>query len=319
MFDEACVYAPAKINLGLNVLPVRNDGFHEIESIFQTVSISDKLEIRFLEDYGKCSVFCEDLVLPLKNTITLAYDAFCKVVAVPVHSVAVKLTKHIPDGGGLGGGSSDAAAFIRALEKAYDLSFTDAQLDFIASEVGSDVFFFIHCEKDGCGCAVVSGRGENLRFVSKRSDLYFVLAFPNVHSSTKEAYALIDEQFDKKTGLVYPSLDELESIYNSPVEEWTFKNAFTPVLVNKYPEIGYYIERIRKTDALYVNMSGSGSTVFGVYAVREKALDAVKSLGYEGIRCLLTSWFFFMHISFVLRRIAYADYRVAYPKGRRRR
>ena len=288
MLDETCVFAPAKVNLGLKVLPVRGDGFHEIESIFQTVNIFDKLEIKFLADYGKCSVFCESLILPKKNTITLAYDAFCEVVSVPVHSVSVRLTKRIPDGGGLGGGSSDAAAFIRALEKAYDLSLTDAQLDFIASKVGSDVFFFIHCEKDGCGCAVVSGRGENLRFVSKRSDLYFVLAFPNVHSSTKEAYALIDEQFDK-TALIYPSLDKLESIYYLPVEEWTVKNAFTPVLINKYPEIEVCLKSIKKTGALYAEMSGSGSTVFGIYTVREKALNAIESIGYEGIRCLMTS------------------------------
>ena len=191
MLDEIVVFAPAKINLGLKVLPKRQDGFHDLESIFQTVSLADKLTVTKSSGSG-CTVFCDKMELPENNTITMTYKAFYDVLGYSGTAVNVVLEKHIPAGGGLGGGSSDAASLIWALEKLNNVRLTEKQLDSIASSIGSDVFFFTHCDSAGSCCAVVSGRGEFVRVIKKRQDLYFVLVFPEVHSSTKEAYSLVD-------------------------------------------------------------------------------------------------------------------------------
>ncbi len=287
MLDEIVVFAPAKINLGLRVLPKRQDGFHNLESIFQTVSLADKLTVSKSSGSG-CSVFCEKMELPKNNTITMAYKAFCDVSECSGFAVNVTLEKHIPAGGGLGGGSSDAASLIWALEKLNGVRLSEKQLDAIASSVGSDVFFFTHCNSKGNGCAVVSGRGEFVKVIRKRQDLYFVLVFPEVHSSTKEAYFLVDKLLANNEKKEYPTLGDLEKMYFSPVSDWKFKNTFTEALKLKYPEIDVALQKLRETDSLYSEMSGSGSTVFGIYASWEEAKKAAKILNDEGLKCVVT-------------------------------
>lgn len=287
MLSEIVVFAPAKINLGLKVLPKRQDGFHNLESIFQTVSLADKLTVSEFSGSG-CTVTCEDMELPENNTISNTYKAFCSVTGISGFAVKVILEKHIPAGGGLGGGSSDAAAFIRALEKLKGIRLSEKQLDAIASEVGSDVFFFTHCDSAGTCCAVVTGRGEFVRVIKKRRDLYFVMIFPEIHSSTKEAYILVDKLLANNGKIKYPLLGDLEKMYFSPVSEWKFKNTFTEALKLKYPEIDIALQKLRETNALYSEMSGSGSTVFGIYASWEEAKIAAKILNDEGLKCVVT-------------------------------
>src|SRR5574344_1375600 len=113
MLTEIHLTAPAKVNFGLKVLPPRSDGFHNIESIFQSVSLCDEIAVQVTRGERFCSVSCGEMMLPAENTVTLAYRAFCEVVPECVCAVSVELAKHIPAGGGLGGGSSDAAAFVR--------------------------------------------------------------------------------------------------------------------------------------------------------------------------------------------------------------
>ena len=284
MLSEIHIVAPAKINLGLNVLPHRKDGFHSIESIFQAVSLKDELFVALEEGFGKCDVSCDGLVLPEENTVTAAYKAFGAAAGIQPLSVRVKLVKKIPSGGGLGGGSSDAAFFVRALEKLHGVTLTEEQLDFIAARVGSDVFFFFHCDDDGTGAAVVSGRGEFVRKIPCRPDLHIVLAFPEVHSSTKEAYSLVDAWFESGEVIEHPVLSELECMYNAPVSDWRFKNTFTIPLTAQYQKIGAALECVRRSGALYSEMSGSGSTVFGVYASRAEAENAAGFMDCEGLK-----------------------------------
>lgn len=279
--------APAKVNLGLRVLPKRTDGFHDIESIFQTIELKDILDVSVCEGTGNCSVFCEQISLPPENTLSLAYKAFCALMPKPVLSVNVKLTKRIPAGGGLGGGSSDAVALVRALEEITEEKLQDEQLDQIAGAVGSDVFFFCHCGKNIDGAALVTGRGENVKNIKKRRDLHFVLVFPNVFSSTKEAYSLVDELYETDNQVIYPPLDKLESIYNRSIEEWTFCNTFTPALTSRYKEIEYCLNCIHQSGALFSDMSGSGSTVFGVFEQRENAINAIELLTKQGLKAVL--------------------------------
>ena len=277
MEHEISGWAYAKINFGLRVLPGRADGFHGIESIFQTVDLFDELTLTVTAEKG-CFVHCSDMELPENNTLTKAYNAFCKVVDCEVPGVKVELKKRIPSGGGLGGGSSDAAALVRMLEKLCNVRLSDSDLDNIAAETGSDVFFFMHCDEQGRGCALVSGRGEVVKKIHGREDLFLVLIFPKVSSSTKEAYALVDEAFAGGKVLVSPEFDELELVYRKPPENWTFINTFTPVISKKYEEIGRAIEALKALNCNYAQMSGSGSTVFGVFASRQLAESAVEKL-----------------------------------------
>ena len=142
MLSEVCISSLAKINIGLKVLPKRDDGFHNIESIFQTVDIADELKVSLSDGNARCKVSCDSLRLPTENTITMAYNAFCTVTGMELPSVNVELTKRIPSGGGLGGGSSNAAALVRALQIITDITLSSEQLDKIAARVGSDVYFF---------------------------------------------------------------------------------------------------------------------------------------------------------------------------------
>ena len=277
MEREISARAYAKINFGLRVLPGRSDGFHGIESIFQTVDLFDELTLTQSAEKG-CFVHCNSMKLPENNTLTKAYNAFCEVAGTEVPGVKVELKKGIPSGGGLGGGSSDAATLTRMLEELCDVRLSDKQLDYVASVTGSDVFFFMHCDDEGRGCALVSGRGENVVKIQPRDELFLVLIFPGVSSSTKKAYALVDEAFDKGNVLVSPEFDELELVYRRPPEKWTFINTFTPVISAEYTDIGRAIEALRALNCDFAEMSGSGSTVFGVFASRQLAESAVEKL-----------------------------------------
>ena len=277
MNREFSARAYAKVNFGLRVLQGRDDGFHGIESIFQTVDLYDELIVTTSAEKG-CQVFCSSMQLPAKNTLTAAYEAFCEIADRDVTGIQINLKKGIPSGGGLGGGSSDAAALIRSLEKLYGTKLSYQQKDYIAAKTGSDVFFFMHCDDEGKGCALVSGRGEKVQQINPREELFLVLIFPKVSSSTKEAYSLVDEAFAKGNTLISPEFNELELIYRKPTKNWTFINTFTPVISEKYEEIRRAIEALRVMDCDYAEMSGSGSTVYGVFTSRQQAETAVKKL-----------------------------------------
>lgn len=271
MLGEIHVHAPAKINLGLRVLPKREDGFHGIESVFVALALGDDLLVRPLAEKDVCRFFCDNDEVPQENTITRAYQAARSVLNAPLPGVRVELKKRVPMGGGLGGGSSDAAALIVALRK-LGVAFPVGADNKIAALVGSDVFFFLSLDGRPEGAAVVSGRGELVRPISPRSDLHYVLVFPGVHSSTAEAYSAIDSVERSKNGWL--PLDELENVYNSPVKDWTFANDFTPVIAARYSKVQQALQDVKSCGALFCDMSGSGSTVFGVFESASQAQEA---------------------------------------------
>ena len=285
MLSDVQIRAPAKVNIGLRVLPKRDDGFHSIESIFQTVDFADDLSLNLLKEDGLCKVDCAQMELPAENTITAAYRAFCRLTGKHA-GVQVKLTKRIPAGGGLGGGSSDAASFIKAYAALTGTALSPGLADAVASEVGSDVFFFLHCGEKG-GAALVSGRGEVVRPIVPRNDLHFVLVLPDVHSSTKEAYALVDKALEAGDSLQYPPLEKLESVYRGPIKKWSFANTFTPALTYKYSAIADALADVRKSGAVWADMTGSGAVVFGVYDSAVSAESACNLLHETWGRCVL--------------------------------
>lgn len=284
MFDEYKAKAYAKVNFNLKVLPKRADGFHSIESIFQTVSLYDELSVLKTEKNG-CKINCEAVSLPENNTLTSSYKAFTEVTGL-APGIEVNLKKGIPACGGLGGGSSDAAALIRILEKITGIKLSVQQRNSVAAKVGSDVFFFMHCDDEGRGCALVSGRGEKIKKIDSRKDLFLLLLFPEVSSSTKEAYALIDEAYSGEIKLQYPSFDNLEKVYRNTPKEWNFTNTFTPVLCKRYDVVWTALSDLKKSSAEYTEVSGSGSTVFGVFTDKQKALSCCSLLS-ETWKCEL--------------------------------
>ena len=276
MLGEIRVYAPAKINLGLRVLPKREDGYHSIESVFATVGLSDVLTVQPLAEKNVCKVFCSQADFPQENTVNAAYQAAMRVLGRDLPGISVQLTKRIPLGGGLGGGSSDAAALLVALQK-LGVAMTGQEANKIAALVGSDVFFFLSLDGKPEGAALVWGRGELVKPIAPRSDLHYVLVFPGVHSSTAKAYAALDERVGKP-GDECLSLDQLESVYRSPVKDWTFTNDFTPVIAAEYSKVRQALEDVKSSGALFSDMSGSGSTVFGVYESASQAKGALNFL-----------------------------------------
>lgn len=286
MLCDVRVLAPAKINIGLRVMPVRADGYHGIESIFQTLPLYDELALQRIGDSGnKCLVECNGMFLPEKNTLTSAYEVFCEVTGV-TKSVRVYLEKNIPSGAGLGGGSSDAASLINALDAVYGTSLSLEQRRYIAGKVGSDVFFFAECgDVTKPFAALVKGRGEVVNPIVPRQDLFFVLICPDVHSSTGEAYRLVDKWYSPDWKWNGCSASQLEGVYNSPVETWDFVNSFTAPLVQQYPLIGECLQNLKDAGASFAQMSGSGSAVFGIFSSKNSADCAFLKLREKWKRC----------------------------------
>lgn len=289
MSEDIIISAPAKVNIGLKVLHNRTDGFHNIESIFQTVDLCDELRVSLADGKNSCLVECDAMSLPQENTLTKTYRAFCSKTGFD-SAVKVSIKKEIPAGGGLGGGSSDAASFLVALSRLSGIKLDDGLADSVAEKVGSDVFFFLHSgffdSDERKGCALVSGRGEIVKKIKPRTDLSFLLVFPQVHSSTKEAYGLVDDAFKACEDVLCPDFAELEKMYYSPLSEWKFANSFTPVLLKKYSLIERALGFIIKANAGWADMSGSGSTVFGVYD-SDDAAKAAASRCSKYWKCVL--------------------------------
>src|SRR5574344_963676 len=290
MFDSLTVFAPAKINLGLKVLPERGDGYHNIESIFTTVSLGDEIKVALTNLKNTCSVECEEMTLPRDNTFTAAYKAFCVLTGLN-GGVSVKVTKRIPAGGGLGGGSSDASSFIQSIDTLFSTHLSAEALTSLAGKVGSDVYFFtkalLASKKSlakSCFAAVVTGRGEVVRQIDCRTDYTVLLVLSGVMVSTKEAYALVDKSGAGRNG----GEERLEEIYEKPVHEWSFANDFTAPVCAAFPKIREALDDVRKSGADFADMSGSGSTVFGIYEERRAAVQAQRTLNEKWKTVLAT-------------------------------
>lgn len=279
MINSFTVRAPAKINIFLNVMPKRSDGYHGIESIFQKIPLFDELKVQEISESNVCCVECDDMQLPKKNTLTSIYDEFVTVTR-STKGVTVKLTKNIPDGAGLGGGSSDAASFLYALDTMFNTNLDKKTMHAIATKVGSDVSFFL-----GSDCALVTGRGEFVEEIPARRDLFFVLVTPEVHSSTKEAYDNLDEWLFYKKEKRFLNLEHVKDMYYNDVQKWTFFNTFTISQREHFPEISQVLAAVKMTKASFFEMSGSGSSVFGVYLSEKDAQNAYDLLSQKWKNC----------------------------------
>ena len=271
--DAVSLCAYAKINIHLKVLTKRKDGFHNLESIFQRISIADYLSLEKSSDSYGCTVESPLMPLPVDNTLTEAWKAFCNVSDVDT-GVRVRLVKNLPAGSGLGAGSSDAAALLKAANELFAMPLRDSELTTLALQVGSDVPFFL---KGSAG--IVTGRGEVFEPIEARTDCFGILIWPDVQSSTKEAYGLLDEQ---KEALSHEceawGYEKLVTQYMAPFKTWRFVNDFQPVLEQRYPIIGRVRQELYEQGAEFAQMSGSGSAVFGLFSSESLMASAFQVL-----------------------------------------
>jgi len=270
MINTVRMSAPCKINLHLRVLERRQDGYHDIESVFQLISMADELSVSIDGSDGACFVNSPRMMLPPVNTLTSAVDQFRSVTGIRT-GIRIDIDKNVPSGAGLGGGSSDAAAVLRALDRMFGTELPLNTLLSMAEKIGSDVPFFLVG-----GAAVVEGRGELITPIPSRTDLVGVLIWPEVNCSTAAAYGFVDKYHSegKDLSIVWPTVDTLAEMYASPVAGWSFCNSFTSPVETVYPVIRDSRIALRDCGAVYVQMSGSGSSVFGLFTNEKQAETA---------------------------------------------
>lgn len=275
--------AHAKINLHLEVLGKRSDGFHDLVSVFAPISLADELLMQRIPDKKECKVLSPLAELPVENTITRAYEEFKNFTGIS-EGVSVRILKRIPEGAGLGGGSSDAASVLLGLNDMFSADLKEEDLRAIALKIGSDVPFFL-----GNGAAVVKGRGEEIKRLSLFSDYFGILIYPGIKSATPRAYSLLGR---KESGIRNPAFNP-ELFCGKDCREWPFFNSFEDVLFNEYPAIKKAKLDLLTYGADFALMSGAGSSVFGLFKDEKTAENAYSKLFAEYPQC-----FFFLLLAF---------------------
>lgn len=261
--------SPAKVNLFLKIIRKRPDGYHEIYSLMQPVSLYDEVEIEVSEG-SAIEVVSDSREVPggKENIAYRAAEVFFKKKDLK-KAVSININKKIPVGAGLGGGSSDAATVLMALNSMLNAGLTDKELMDEAALLGSDVpFFILKCP------ALATGRGEILKKASLPR-YYYILINPGFHVSTAWVYNNLDLTKRREDNILTYSEDFLGDIGN--IRELLF-NDLEAVTAGKYPEISALKDILSRSGALGSLMSGSGPTVFGVFADRDKALSALDFL-----------------------------------------
>ena len=254
----------SKLNLGLRILNKRNDGLHNIESIFIEINFADVL---IFSPASKFSLTIQgNEKQPLSNDdtnlITKSYKLLKNITGNVPQELKIILKKNIPLGSGLGGGSSNAAKTLCILNKLWNMNLKDIDLEKLGQKLGADIPFFIKG-----GVQVVSGIGNLLKPINPKPimNLFFLLVIPNINISTPWAYSQLNKTLltDKKEHKFAPLSDSMK---------WgLFENDFERVICETYPEISHNIKSLQKAGSLYASLSGSGSTVFGVFDDLQKA------------------------------------------------
>jgi len=247
----------AKINIGLNIIEKRTDGFHNIESIFYPTGFCDVLEIIENRAEEEKIVFTNTGIQikgKIKDNLCIkAYYLLAEEYNIP--SVKIHLHKLIPFESGLGGGSADAAFTLKCLNSIFNLNISNEKLFNYAMRIGSDCGFFIENKP-----AYVEGRGELLNNIDLNlSKYYLVILNPSIHINTKEAYSKVTPEIPAISLIKY---------CNTPVTEWNqyIKNDFENYVFVKHPGIKECRDLLYKNGAIYASMTGSGSAVYGIFS-----------------------------------------------------
>ena len=248
-------YPNAKINIGLNVVEKRLDGYHNIETVFYPIGLCDVLEISVSETCTDYSFSTSGITIdgdPEDNLIVKAYRLLHSQYQFP--PIDISLVKQIPFGAGLGGGSADAAFALKSINQLFELKISPKKLEKLAARLGADCPVFIRNKP-----VFATGIGNVFTSTDLSLKGYFLLLVkPDIHISTPDAYSLVKPE---KTEI---SLSEL---IKQPVSEWknTIKNDFEKSVFGIYPEISKIKSQLYEMEAEYASMSGSGSSVYGLF------------------------------------------------------
>ena len=253
------LFPNAKINIGLNVVKKRPDGYHNIETVFYPIGLKDELYVAKSDfiyarkvDYSLEVFGAEVTDDPEKNLIIRALRLFQK--DFDIDAVEIQLRKNIPFGAGLGGGSSDAAFMLKALNELFELHLTEGELENYAVKLGADCPVFIRNKP-----VFATGIGNKFAPVDLSLEGYhFVLVKPDVYVSTPEAYASIVPRQPENS---------ITELIKQPVSAWRdqVKNDFEPAVFKKHPVIQHVKDSLYDMGAVYASMSGSGSSVYGLF------------------------------------------------------
>jgi 4-diphosphocytidyl-2-C-methyl-D-erythritol kinase len=260
--------AYAKINIGLNVLGKRSDGYHDLETVFHEIDCFDEIE---LQRHDKVAMTADSILVPVdgSNLCLSAANLLQKEKHVR-QGVMIHLKKNIPISAGLGGGSSDAAAVLCSLNYFWELKLSNNQLHTLAAQIGSDVPFFI----DG-GTAYATGRGEILESFSLTLPFWIAVVTPVVRIPTAWAYDhLVLKRNAKASGL---RTKLVKQISNPQKLASVIQNDFELAVFKIYPELSRVKKKLIEMGAVFSLMSGSGSSMYGFFENDKKALAALSS------------------------------------------
>ena len=249
----------AKVNLTLDVTGKRPDGYHDIQSVMQTISIRDDIEIDVDTD-KEWELMCTDESSPCdaRNLAWKAAEVYLAATGMTTTGLSIRITKRIPSQAGLGGGSADAAAVLRALNRHYGNPLSILALAELGAQVGSDVPFCVLC-----GTAMVEGRGERLRKLPDMPDCCFVVCKPPFSASTPELYKKLDESVIARR----PDNQAMESALlagNLEKIAENIWNVFDPIVTQDHLELNYIKSIFNSYGSIAQQMTGSGSAVFAI-------------------------------------------------------
>lgn len=270
-----------KINLGLNVVAKRADGYHDIETVFYPVPLTDALEVKKMDEAFPSSVGCDLKVTgdnvacnEQDNLVVRAYELLASHYDLP--RVHAHLCKRIPSQAGLGGGSADAAYMIRLLDERFRLNMGNAQMERYAARLGADCAFFISSEP-----SFATGKGDQLAPVSNEWEglkgYHLLLVKPQVAVSTAEAYAGIVPRKSERC---------CRDIVQQPVSTWREElvNDFETSVFQRLPILADVKAQLYEMGAAYASMSGSGSTIYGLF--EEKPTELPRSFEEHFVACV---------------------------------
>lgn len=303
MPDPVRLQAPAKINLHLRVFPVGADGFHPLRSWFRTVALFDELNFRLgkeldgsdsldlietalaiVEEGADVRLACSDpeLATDDSNLALRAAYAYLKRGSIPLD---ISLDKHMPAGGGLGGGSSDAAAVLVGLDRLFGCRLPFAELAAMAVRLGSDVPFFLHHQIDGITDATCTGRGEIVQPFEPARRHVVLLILPGLHVSTPAVY----RQFDAMPPPPDDGAPDFQGWSPLPALELLplLRNDLEPPAFSLHPDLGRLRADLEQRLGRIVRMTGSGSTLFTLFDDRTDAEAAASGLNRHNVRTLI--------------------------------
>ena len=249
------LFPNAKINLGLEILRKRTDGFHDIDSVFYPIPLCDALEVVVDPDSSKDQWHYSGMTIPGRNSDNLCAKALNLLrERVKIPKLNSFLHKVIPMGAGLGGGSADGSFYLKGLNDMFKLDLSDSEMEEMALSLGSDCPFFI---KNVSARAL--SRGEDLTPIDlDLKGRKLILICTDIHVSTKKAYSTIvpDESWVSPT-----------EVLKKPIDQWrgNLRNRFEEYAFEKHPQLAEIKEELYKTGALYASMSGSGSAIYGIF------------------------------------------------------